>query len=558
MSSKTFWRITAAVIIVAGSVLGGVLKRERRGDETIERAYTEALEVVSDNYVEEVDYSKAGEAAIQGMLLTLDPHSSYFTPDEYKRLLQDQESRFTGIGVSILRHRDGVYVQTPVPETPAAKAGLRFGDRIVEVDGQTVTDWTTSQVAKAVRGERGKRVSLKVERAGEPVPLNFAIVRDSVPQPSIRDAYMVSPGTGYIALTNNFTQTTTQEMRDAIERLGGEGMRQIVLDLRNNPGGLLDQAINVASLFVERGKPVLTVRGREGKAERVFKNTSVDPVDYTLVVLINRNSASASEIVAGAIQDHGRGIVVGETSFGKGLVQRVFNLPHGAGLTLTTAKYYTPYGRLIQREYTTGSYHDYYTRTDPSERAQPPSPAQPVNPSAPVATQPAPQPTPSGPPIKAAGGRVFYGGGGITPDYDVKPLDQTTPVRQRIFEASFFFTRQLAAGQIQGLESYRAPDEPLFGRHPRPTDYPVTDRVVEAFRQFVRRDPTFSLTPSQIESELEYVRIRLRDDIVTAAYGGDAGSRVLLERDPQILRALELFPEARQLAENIRRGVSVN
>ena len=516
--------------------------------------------MVADNYVEKVDYEKAGEAAIQGMLLTLDPHSGYYTPAEYSRFLQGQESRFTGIGVSILRHRDGVYVQTPVPKTPAAEAGLRFGDRIVEVDGQDATEWTSAQVARAVRGERGKRVTLKIERAGEQAPLFYTIVRDSVPQPSVRDVYMIRPGTGYIALTN-FTHTTTQEVRDALEKLKGEGIQQLVLDLRNNPGGILDHAVNVASLFVERGKVVLTVRGKQGKAERVYKNTGTDPVDYTLVVLINRNSASASEIVAGAIQDYGRGLIVGETSFGKGLVQRVFDLPFGAGLTLVTAKYYTPYGRLIQRSYTSGAYHDYYySRNGTDGGPQPATPASPTQPTAPNAPEaaPTPQPTPNGPAIITAGGRVFYSGGGITPDHHVKPLDITTPVRQRIFEASFYFARQLAAGQIPGLENYRVPAMPQFERTPRPADYPITDRVIEAFREFVRRDAEQGLTPAQLDTELDYVRLRLRDDIITAAFGGDAGTRTLLEGDPQLLRALDLFPEARQLAENISRGVSIN
>jgi len=566
MSSRSFWRITAATIIAAGSVVGGVMggyasnpliTGRRAGGATaeIENSYTEALSVVSDNYFEEVDFEKASQAAIQGMLLSLDPHSNYFSPGEYMRLLQDQESRFTGIGVSILRHRDGVYVQTPLPNTPAARAGLRFGDRITEVDGKDAREWTTSQVAKAVRGESGQTVKLTIERAGSPVPLYFTVVRASVPQPSIRDAYIVRPGVGYVALVGGFTQKTTEELREALAALQREGMRNLILDLRNNPGGLLDQAINVASTFVDRGKTVLTVRGREGERERVYKNTGTDPVDYPLVVLINRNSASASEIVAGAIQDHGRGLVVGETSFGKGLVQKVYPLPYGAGLTLTTAKYYTPYGRLIQRSYTSGSYYDYINRHDEEEQqpAQPPSPTQAAPPSDPEQA-PTPQPTPQGPAITAAGGRVFYGGGGITPDHHVRPRELGTPARARIFEASFYFTRQLAAGLIPGLENYKMPDAPQYGRFPRAGDYHVTDRVIEAFREFVKRDAEFGLSPAQIEAEIEYTRLRLRDDIVTAAYGGEAGNRALIEADPQLLRAVELFPEAKHLAENVGRA----
>ncbi|HYN86141.1 MAG TPA: S41 family peptidase [Pyrinomonadaceae bacterium] len=574
MSSKAFWRVVAITVVAAAALVGGIAHtrglrplgapRATGPAREVEEGYREALDIVEANYAGEVEFERASEAAIQGMLWSLDPHSNFFTAADYAKLLQDQESRFTGIGVSIQRHRDAVYVQSPVEGTPAARAGLRFGDRIVEVDGKDARDWTTAQVSKAVRGERGKPVQLKIERAGSEAPLYIKIVRDSVPQPSIRNAFIIRPGVGYVALTGGFTQTTSEEMREAITRLRAEGMRQLVLDLRNNGGGLLDQAINVASLFVRRGETIVSVRGRADGRTRVLKNTSTDPVDLPLVVLINRNSASASEIVAGAIQDHGRGLVVGETSFGKGLVQKVFPLPFGAGLTLTTAKYYTPYGRLIQREYTGGTYYDYYAHREadeataaPSGTAAPASSSQPSQTGAPSEAptpEPVPHATPSGPPIKTAAGRVFYSGGGITPDHVVRPPDLTTPARVRIYDASFHFTRELAAGRVAGLESYRVPDSPQFGRAPRATDFAITDRVVEAFRDFVRRGAEPGLSAAALDADLEFARTRLREDIITAAFGLEAGARVTLDTDPQAQRALEVFPEARTLAENVRRG----
>ncbi len=564
MTSRKFGRITAATIVVAATIVGGIygsraFSRQTdsgAGAQRIESAYSEALTVISDNYVENVDYEKANEAAIQGMLLTLDPHSNFFAPEEYRRLMQDQESRFTGIGVSILRHRDGVYVQTPIEGTPAAKAGLRFGDRIVEVDGKDARDWTTQAVSKAVRGPEGEPVSIKVERAGNQSPLYFTIKRGSVPQPSIRNTFMVRPGVGYIGLTGGFTQTTADELAASLDELSRQGMQQLVLDLRNNPGGLLDQAIKVVSHFIPRDKTVVSVRSRDESENREFRNTLYDPVNYPLVVLVNGGSASASEIVSGALQDHGRAIVVGETTFGKGLVQRVFNLPYGAGLTLTTAKYYTPYGRLIQRSYAGGSLYDYYTHHDPSADSTPQTPHNTVAPNAAAAAptpKPTPKPTPSGPPVTTAGGRVFYGGGGITPDYEVKPLDVATPVRARIFEEAFYFTRQLAGGQVAGLESYRINAEPQFGRAAKSTDSQVTDKVLDAFRDFVKHDTEAGLAPAQVEREIEYARMRIRENLVNAAFGGDASTRFLLESDPQLLRSLELFPEAKALAENVNR-----
>ena len=563
MSSRTFTRITAITILLAATLVGGIwgsrafsyqTSGEASGAARIESSFNEALSVISENYVESVDYEKANEAAIQGMLWTLDPHSNFFTPTEYQRLLQDQESRFTGIGVSILRHRDGVYVQTPLEGTPADRAGLRFGDRIVEVDGKDAREWTTQQVSKAVRGPEGEPVTIKIERAGSQAPLYFTIKRGSVPQPSIRNAFMVRPGTGYVGLTGGFTQTTADELSAALDSLSRQGMQQLILDLRNNPGGLLDQAIRVASHFVPRGKTVVSVRGREEDERREFHNTLYDPVNYPLVVLTNGNSASASEIVAGAIQDHGRGLIVGETTFGKGLVQKVFNLPYGAGLTLTTAKYYTPYGRLIQRSYAAGSLYDYYTHQNGNIADQPPpqrttNPATPAVPPNTPAAQPTPAPTPSGPPVRTAGGRVYYGGGGITPDYTVKPREVGTPLRARLFEEAFYFARQLAGGQVAGLENYRVNAEPQYARYPRPTDFQMTDKVVEAFRDFVKRDAESGLTPAQVDRDIEYAKLRIRENMVFAAYGTDAATRLLLEGDPQLLRALELFPEAKQLAD---------
>jgi carboxyl-terminal processing protease len=562
--SKQFLIVAAAIFITA-TVIGGTMGTSARhfnapekgaastGDQ-IEGDYREAIDVVSRNYAGDVDYEKATQASIQGMLSTLDPHSMYFTRNEFKKLKEDQDSRFYGIGVTILQHRDGVYVQSAVKGTPAERAGLRYGDRIIEVDGKDARDWTSEQVSKNVRGDRGEAVKIRVERAGSSEPLSFTIVRDAVPLPSINNTFMIRPNVGYVGLTRGFQHTTGDELSDAIKTLKAQGMRQLVLDLRNNPGGLLDQAIDVASEFLERGQVVVSVRGREYEQPILYRSKGTDPEEFPLVVLINRNSASASEIVAGAIQDQGRGLIVGETSFGKALVQRVYQLPLGAGLTLTTAKYYTPFGRSIQRSYASGSLYDYYTRHELDDDGNANAQAGPTPGAQPTpATAPTPPP---GPAVKTAGGRIFYGGGGITPDVEVKPLNGT-PVRARIAEAAFQFTRQLAAGQIPGLESYKI-EKTEYGHTLRPTDYPVTDKVLEAFRSFLRKDPTLGVQPSQVDEELDFVRLRVRDEVITAAYSTDAGSRVLLESDPQVMRAVELLPDAKRLAESIRNGATLS
>ena len=562
--------IAASLILVTATLAGGLYSRSTRrrqamnlGSSTassaadkyeaekIEGDYSEAIETVEQNYAGEIDYEKATQAAIQGMLFTLDPHSLYFPSAEFKKLKEDQASSFYGIGVQILRRDDGVYVQSVVENTPASRAGLRYGDRIVEVDGKDAREWSSDEVSKNVRGERGKEVVLKVERAGQQAGSNFRIVRDAVPLPSIRNAFMIAPATGYVALVGGFQHTTQEELRDAIADLKKDNMRQLVLDLRNNPGGLLDQAIDVSSEFLPRDKVVVSVKGRsEYTKPAVYKSTGSEPEDLPLVVMINRNSASASEIVAGAIQDHGRGLVVGETSFGKGLVQHVFQLPFNTGLTLTTARYYTPYGRSLQRDYSSGSLYDYYVRHDESGEQQV---IQPGQPSPSESSEPR---TSNAPAFRTAAGRVFYGGGGITPDIEARPLT-ATPVRARIMEAAFYFTRELAAGLVPGAESYRI-DKVTYDRSPKVTDFPITDRILEAFKNFVRKDPSRRLSDAQIDSDVDFVKLRLRDEVITAAFGADEGQRVLLESDPQALRAISVLPEAKRLAESVRNGTPVS
>jgi carboxyl-terminal processing protease len=565
MSRK--FTIVAALVIVAATVAGGVRSRasrrhaaalnssaasaEKYEADKIETDYGEAISIVEDRYVGEIDYEKATQAAIQGMLFTLDPHSMYFPSTEFRKLKEDQSSSFYGIGVQIQRHEDGVYITSVVDKTPASRAGLRYGDRIVDVDGKDARDWSSDEVSKNVRGDRLKPVMVKVERAGEEVPITFKIIRDAVPLPSIRNAFMINGTTGYVGLVGGFQHTTDDELHQSIAELKKDGMRQMILDLRGNPGGLLDQAIDVASEFLPRDKVIVSVRGRsEYNEPAVYKSNGSEPEDVPLVVLINRNTASASEIVAGAIQDHGRGLVVGETSFGKGLVQHVFQLPYNTGLTLTTARYYTPYGRSLQRDYSSGSLYDYYVRHDEKDEVQPTQPGQP---SPNESSQPRGSNVPA---FRTAAGRVFYGGGGITPDIEARPLT-ATPARTRLVEAVFYFTRLLAAGKVAGMESYRI-DKVIYDRDPKATDFPISDRLVEAFRNYVRKEQAQHLQPAQLEAEIDFVKLRLRQEVITAAFGADSGQRIMLESDPQALRAINVLPDAKRLVESVRNGTPVS
>lgn len=540
--------IIAIFLVITGAVVGGFFgkfpKSGATGEiskEKISEDYKEALDTIDANYVREVEHEKISESSIQAMLWTLDPHSSFFTRTEFRKLYEDQSSRFFGIGVSILQHRDGVYVQSVIPGTPAEKIGLKYGDRFLEVEGKDAKEWTSQELSKNVRGERGTKVNVKIERVGSEKPLDFEITRDGVPLPSIRNYFMLKDDIGYIGLTGGFQETTSEELDEALTNLKRQGMKQVVLDLRGNPGGLLPQAVEVVSRFVPRGQVVVSVKGRSRYAKtEELRTIGGKTEELPLVVLINGGSASASEIVAGAVQDYGRGMVVGSDSFGKGLVQRVFQLPSGTGLTLTMARYYTPFGRSLQRDYSKGSIYEYYTHNDSEGEEKPATEAE---------------PKPKGDPVQTANGRVLYGGRGIEPDVKEKPTTFNN-TRFRINEAAFFFTRQVVAGKVAGLEGLKV-DRQKNDYILRSNDLEINDKIVEAFRDFVSKDKKLVVSSETIDKNLDYVKTRIREELATANYSSEAGAQVLLEVDPQVLKAVEVLPDAKKLAENFKVGNSI-
>jgi len=529
----------ACVLAAVGAIAGGLFGRFQSSVSAdtamtaarISTDYREALDIISENYGGKVDREDVSDTSIQAMLWSLDPHSSFFTRDEFKRLSEEQASQFYGIGVSILQHRDGVYVQSIVPGTPADAAGLRYGDRIILVDGKDATEWTSGEVSKNVRGERGSTVKIKIERASNPAPMEFDIVRGGVPLPSIRNYFMLPDNVGYVGLTGGFQETTSEELNAALKDLDKQGMRSLVLDLRGNPGGILEQSVAVVSRFVPADQTVVSVKGRANNATtRELHSKGQDVAKLPLVVMINGGSASASEIVAGAIQDYGRGVVVGSDSFGKGLVQRVFRLPYGTGLTLTTARYYTPFGRSLQRDYSSGSVYDYYANHDAEAD------------SAYVHG-----PKPAGVPVIMPDGRTLFGGRGIEPDV-VVAAPKFNALRARINDSAFYFTRQLVAGRISGLEAFKVEKQNQL-RSIQTSSFPINDKVIAAFRQFVLSDSKSGLSEANIAAELEYAKTRIRLELATANYSNEAGVQVLLETDPQVTKATESMTAARQMVE---------
>ena len=502
----------------------------------VQRDFDEALKVIEEQYVDgtKLNYNDVFKSSIIGMLRSLDPHSNYYDREEFDELKTDQRSEYFGIGASIQNYVHGdqadTYITATFDGSPAAKAGLRYGDRIVEVNGVPMTNKTSLEVRDKIRGPRNSTVKLTLERAADKQIQKVDIVRDAVPQPSIPDAYMLKPGVGYVDMTRGFNYTTTDELLDALDRLHQKGMTSLVLDLRNNPGGFLDQAIHVAEVFLRNGQLILTQKGRNGYRDNTYESHNNTPDPTPLVILINENTASASEIVAGAMQDHDRALIVGQTSFGKGLVQSIIPLEYGAGLTLTSAKYYTPSGRLIQRDYSNGGFYDYYTHGAGVGR-------EPVAPS-----------KPTGPETKTDTGRAVYGGGGISPDETVDPR-KVNLAQRRLLSPAFAFTRELVNGRIHGFEASKIAGGINFNHDLKAEEFRITDAMFKAFRDFATGDPAYKVTAATIDRYRPFLETELRFNLVTAAYGRVMGDRVfIVSDDPQVSKAVDVLPKARDLA----------
>ena len=345
-----------ALIVCGGSLLPPSATAQNSGiPPRLTADYQKAIEIIRNNYIVETTDENLTKAAIQGMLKTLDPHSDYMDRKTFQEFNEKQHSQYFGIGSLIsTRHRQ-TYIIEPFKDTPAYRAGFRYGDQIVAVDGKDTSAWSSDRVRALLLGERGTQLTVSVKRAGVAEPITRTITRDGIWLPSIPNVYLVKPGVGYIGLTRNFQSTTSKELAQAMADLREKGAENFILDLRGNGGGYLDQAIRVCDQLLQRGQLIVSQRGRQGRGfdqQAIAENGAGE--NFPLVVMIDRATASASEIVAGAIQDHDRGLIIGEPSFGKGLVQRIFPLQTGGALTLTIAQYFTPSGRLIPPDYGNG------------------------------------------------------------------------------------------------------------------------------------------------------------------------------------------------------------
>ncbi len=537
---KHRFAVLLALVILSSSLLGGFLGGDaaaksgpvqNSANEFLEN-FTEALDIIQQTYAEEIGADKLVYSAIKAMLRALDPHSSFFDPEEFARLREEQHSKYFGLGIKVRAllgdHGRMMIVEPPVIGSPAEKRGLRAGDVITHIEEEPIDDWTTDDVIKNLRGPRGTTVNITIERPGVPDPLQFEVERDEIPLITVKYAFEIKPGIGYVMI-DRFSESTAEELKGKLEEIDATHLAGIILDLRGNQGGLLSQAIEVADFFLPRGDLVVSTKGRTPGSDRPYRAPNQEKIKSPLVILINRQSASASEIVAGALQDHDRALIVGETSFGKGLVQSVYNLENSTGLALTTAKYYTPSGRLIQRDYA-GSYFEYYYL---SGGTIPPEKDREIR--------------------YTDSGRTVYGGGGITPDIIV-PMRDLTRFEALLSSRDIYFEyiRYLNSEQIPAANNLPLPlknGEVPSSAENSAKEVPVveiSDELLKNFREFLHNQ-NMDFSDEDFQENVDSIRQSIKKEIYESSFGLQEAHKVEVQGDDQVLKALEVMPEAKLL-----------
>jgi carboxyl-terminal processing protease len=527
----------ALTIIAACALVGGLFGRAALSaqDQVPDqyKVFTAALKAVEDKYVGEFETDRLVYSAITGMLQTLDPHSSFLDPRSFAQMRERQEGRYYGLGITINVVGGDVTVFNVFEGSPAYQKGLRRGDVIAMIEGEPTKGWTTEQAVRKLRGPKGTSVNIAIQRATYDEPIKLAVLRDEVHIPTVPAAIMLDATTGYIKL-QDFGENTDQELGRALRDLTQKGMKRLVFDLRGNPGGALDQAIRVSNRFLPKGNLIVYTRGRVANSDQDYRATETsDYLNLPMVTLVSRLSASASEIVAGALQDHDRALIVGETTFGKALVQSVYRLSQGAGAAITTARYYTPSGRMIQRPWD-GTFDEYLTyvyRDQDVNKAHKESDLKYTD-----------------------SGRKVYGGGGIEPDRRFDgPSDGFNPTRlgrsmaaRNLFDnyAQQFSRRgdtrlSRAGGKIRELDP----------------SYEVTDAMLAEFKALVQKSPIL-FDEASWQKDLDFTRAMIRREIDMDLFGVAVAYQNLAKRDPQLLYAVGLFPEAQQLLESGRQAQS--
>ncbi len=527
--SATLFLATCATL---GSLISQRVAAQSATDESTLRdslhSFTDVYSIVEQNYAEKLTGDKPDKAiydgAIPAMLHVLDPHSNFYDPKAFAQMREDQHGKYYGVGMTIQPQptpngKTKIVVLYPFEGTPSYKAGIRPGDVILTVDGKSTDGMDSAAVATILKGARGTHVLVTMSREGSSKPLSFDLVRDEIPRPSVDLAYMARPGIGYIHVTQ-FMETTSREVGDAVEKFQKQGdLHGLLIDLRGNPGGLLNEAVNMSDKFLDKGQIVVSQRGR-AFPDQVYRAAHGEQgPKFPIVVLVNRNTASAAEIVSGALQDHDRALIVGETTFGKGLVQTVFQITEDTGLALTTYHYYTPSGRLIQRPYDHISLYDYYYVRDPAN-----APKENVNREVKLTDS----------------GRTVYGGGGITPDEKIDNPN-ANPFQQNLLNhyAFFNFAKHYLADRSVAK------------------DFTVDDAVLQQFKEYLKNNQ-IEYTDQEIADVSDWVKASVKAEIFTSQFGQLEGLKVRAQWDPQIAKALTYMPQAQALEDRLKAGGKTN
>ena len=519
-----------AVVLSAlvGGFYGSVFARQ---DEVTQqyRVFTAALAAIDREYVEEVPSDRLVYGGIEGMLKTLDPHSSFFDPRQYAQMRERQEGKYYGLGIQIQPIDGDITVMSIFEGSPAFKKGLRRGDVIARIETEDAKGMSSEDAVKRLKGPKGTAVNISIKRRGYDQLIDLQVTRDEVNIVSVRGFFMIDGDTGYLKL-GEFTETSNHEVGAALDALTAKGMKRLVLDLRDNPGGALDQAIAISNRFLPRGDLIVYTKGRSRNSDQEYRAT--EQSDYThlpMVVMVNRNSASASEIVSGALQDHDRGLVVGETTFGKALVQSVYKISEQAGLALTTGRYYTPSGRMIQRPWD-GAFDEYLTYTLRDQKGE----RQHSNAE-----------------LKYTdAGRKVYSGGGIEPDkFMPGPVEGFSPTK---------FGRQIwGSGQFQRFaDQYVAEGDTRFtaaskGKKRIAKNFTVGDAMLEDFRTQLATQK-IAIDEEAFKTDLPFVKALIHYEIDLALFGVEEARRNLILQDPQSKFAMAQFGEAQRLTELAR------
>jgi len=490
------------------------------------KKFNDALTLVQKNYVDEVNTDKLTEAAIKGMLAQLDPHSTYITQDQLKRINEDFQGSFEGIGVEFDIVNDTITIVSPITGGPSEALGILAGDKIVKIDGTSAIGLQRDDVPKKLRGQKGTKVSVSIVRSGMPNLLEFTITRDKIPLYSVDASFMINNDVGYVRVTR-FSATTYDELSKSLADLSQQGMKKLVFDLRDNPGGYLDQAFKIASMFVDKGKKIVYTKSRIEAYNDEYLSEGGQYSHIPLVVLVDGGSASASEIVAGALQDWDRGLIVGETTFGKGLVQRQYDLPDGSAMRVTTSRYYTPSGRSIQKPYVGGTYKNMLVQEEEGDNLLHQNDTKDT----------------SRPEFKTMGGRTVYGGGGITPDY-IEKLDTLTNYSIQLRRLNLFleFTNNYFENNKDKIKSTYSDYQKFNDK------FAINDQILGDFKSLASSKGV-SFNEDEWDRDIDFIKTSIKSIIARDIWGNNGSMDVWLSTDRQFIKAMDLFPEAEKLAQ---------